>query len=403
MKAFLDAHIHSKHSGATSKYMTITEMARHAEWKGVKILGTGDVLHPRWQQTLMDNLSEDGTGLYSTSESKTLFVASTEVSLEESRSWTGWKIHLVLLLPSLEDAKRISRPLFRYASNMYDGRPTLNLSPRDTVAMIRSECPEATIMAAHILTPWYSLFGSKFGFDSIRECFEDMADEINGLESGLSATPDMIRMMSELDAYPIVSFSDAHSPHNIGREATALEIETFSYTNLKQALRKPLFTIEFFPQHGKYHYDGHRKCGFSCTPEESTDFGGKCPKCGKKLTLGVAYRVSELKDRETPINVPMFYHHVPLYEIVAESMGRKPQEQIVKQVVFRLATEAGNEFKLMYGTPEWRLRELASERVADAIMRIRRNEVKVKPGYDGVYGEVRLWEDNQQSQMGLFK
>jgi uncharacterized protein (TIGR00375 family) len=291
------------------------------------------------------------------------FVPSAEVSCEQAaEKWHGWKVHILVLFPSLEDAGAVSRSLFRYASDINNGRPTVNLFPADAVKCIKDVCSETIIIPCHILTPWYSLYGSKFGFDSIHECFKDQVDNIDAVETGLSASPDMIRVLRELDQFPIISNSDAHSPITIGREATILQVKELSYPSIKKAISQPLFTIEFFPQEGKYHWDGHRKCGYSCAPETSRMNRNRCPKCGSRLTVGVQHRVEFLADRREPENVPKFYNHVPLVEMVSQSLGRKPTDSLVQNVYHRFVTQAGNEFKLLYALSEESLAKIVKER-----------------------------------------
>lgn len=404
MKLFCDLHIHSPHSHATSKYMNLDSMARYANWKGIKLLGTGDALHPKWREALEANLEPYGLDLLRARDGPgTLFLPSAEISLEKSSAgWLGWKIHLLLLLPSIREAGAVSRSLFRYATDLSNGRPTLSLSPKDAVKCIKDASPNASIICAHVWTPWFGLYGSRGGFDSIHEAFEDEVHNIDAIETGLSADPPMCCMYKELDGIPIISNSDAHSPYNIGREATAIEIDELSYDAIKKGLSQPLFTIEFFPQEGKYYWDGHRKCGYSCHPEESRLHGNRCPKCGKKLTIGVLHRVEYLADRKEPENVPKFYYHVPLIEMLARSMKRMPHESLVQQIYHRYVSQAGNEYRLMYSMPYQKLKEIVSKRILEAVMAIRKGSVEVTPGYDGVYGEVKLWEGNNKKQMEMF-
>ena len=413
MKLFCDLHLHSKYSSATSKFMDLPEMSRYAHLKGVKLLGTGDCLHLRWREHLEASLVRDGpSDLYRMPRDgpQTLFLPSAEISCEESAAgWSGWKVHLLLLFPSLKEAGTVSRSLFRYASDITNGRPTLQIHPSDAVKCVKDACQDAIIIAAHAWTPWFGLYGSRGGFDSIHDAFKDEYKHIDAIETGLSSTPDMSRLLRELDGYPIVSFSDAHNPLNIGREATALSIngqyvDKFpTYYDIKKSLRQPLFTIEFFPQEGKYHWDGHRKCGYSCDPHTSRTMGNHCPKCGKKLTIGVQHRVEKLADRREPEGVPKFHYHVPLVEILSRSLGRKPTDPLVQNLYQRYVSAAGNEFKLMYSLPCGELEEIVSERVLESVKRIRSGNVEVTPGYDGVYGEVKLWEENgKPKQRELF-
>jgi len=309
-----------------------------------------------------------------------------------------------LAFPSLEEAGAAARSLFRYASDISDGRPTLRLSLEDAVKATKDVSPNSMVIAAHVWTPYFGLYGSKSGYDSIYEAFGKQSEYVDAVETGLSASPDMCRRYKELDDFPIVSFSDAHNPRNIGREATAIEAGELSYGAIKKSLRQPLFTIEFFPQEGKYYHDGHRRCGYSCDPHTSRTQGNRCPKCGRKLTVGVLHRVESLADRPEPENASPFFYHVPLVEVISRMFGKPAVDPLVQNVYHRCVTAAGSEFRLMYMLPCMELEKVVSERILEAVKAIRKGSVEVIPGYDGVYGEVKLWNrDEKQQQMGLFK
>jgi uncharacterized protein (TIGR00375 family) len=320
----------------------------------------------------------------------------------------------MVLAPDFESVERINRRLQAVGNLVSDGRPILGMDVRLFCRMVAETAPRAVVIPSHIWTPWFSLFGANSGFDRIEECFEEMTPSIFALETGLSSDPPMNWRLSALDRFALISNSDAHSPSKIGREANVFDTD-FSYRGLIDALRtndpaKFLYTVEFFPEEGKYHYDGHRKCGVACAPRESLAGGDLCPKCGKKLTIGVLHRVEELADRECgegrPGRVP-YKSLIPLNEIIAEALDKTPECQGVWDLYFRLIREFGDEHAVLTGVSAADLARVAPERVGEAVDRMRRGLVSIAPGHDGEYGRIRIFGDGPQAdacspQLSLF-
>lgn len=431
MRFLADLHIHSKFSRATSRDMVIDSLARWAGVKGLSLVATGDFTHPEWLFLMKEKLEPAGNGFLRLKngapapESSPLhglpfspadisFVLSTELSFIYSKGGKVRKIHVMLLAPDLESVERINGRLQAVGNLASDGRPILGMDVRLFCRMVAETCPRCVVIPSHIWTPWFSLFGANSGFDSIEECFEDMTPFIFALETGLSSDPAMNRRLSALDRYALVSNSDAHSPSKLGREANLFDTE-FSYRGLVDALRtndpaKFLSTVEFFPEEGKYHFDGHRKCGIVCSPRESLKTNDLCPKCGKRLTIGVLHRVEELADRpagaEAPGPVP-FRNLIPLNEIIAEAIGKTPECQTVWDLYFKFIREFGNEFRILTEVPAADLARLMPENVGEGVDRMRQGRVKIAPGHDGEYGTIRLFGDEASAgacdtQLSLF-
>ncbi len=429
MKFVADLHLHSKFSRATSREMTLDTLAYWAKVKGIRLLATGDFTHPEWLFLIKNKLEPTGNGFFklknilpSANEylksipllpEDVSFILSTEISFIYSKKGKVRKIHLLLLAPDLESVDRINRKLSNLGNLRSDGRPVLGMDAKTFVKIVSESCPECTIIPSHIWTPWFSLFGANSGFDSVEECFEEMTPFIFAMETGLSSDPKMNWRLSSLDKYALVSNSDAHSPSRIGREANVFDTE-FSYKGLVEALKtkdpkKFLYTIEFFPEEGKYHYDGHRKCGVIFSPKETKRRGYLCPKCGRRLTVGVMHRVEELADREED-EVPQgripFKNLIPLNEIIAEAIEKTPECRSVWEIYFRLIQEFGDEQKILTEASIEELISFSSEKVGIGIQRMRRGEVKIVPGHDGFYGKISLFEKNfkeeTQAQLKLF-
>ena len=431
MKFLADLHIHSKFSRATSRDMVIDSLARWAGVKGLSLVATGDFTHPEWLFLMKEKLEPAGNGFLrlkngapapesppfhglSFSPADVSFVLSTELSFIYSKGGKVRKIHVMLLAPDLESVERINGRLQAVGNLASDGRPILGMDVRLFCRMVAETCPRCVVIPSHIWTPWFSLFGANSGFDSIEECFEDMTPFIFALETGLSSDPAMNRRLSALDRYALVSNSDAHSPSKLGREANVFDTE-FSYKGLIDALRtndpaKFLSTVEFFPEEGKYHFDGHRKCGVVCSPRESLKTNDICPKCGKRLTIGVLHRVEELADRpagaERPGPVP-FRNLIPLNEIIAEAIGKTPECQTVWDLYFKFIREFGDELRILTEVPAADLARLMPENVGEGVDRMRKGRVKIAPGHDGEYGTIRLFGDEASAgacdtQLSLF-
>ncbi len=396
-----DLHLHSRYSRATSKEMTIPALARAAREKGLLVVGTGDFTHPDYLAELEEFLEpapEDGLYVYREDPEGPRFVLSAEVSNIFSQAGkANRRIHTVILVPSLEEAREINQALARLGNLAADGRPIFGFPVKELVKLVRRLSKEALIIPAHIWTPWYSLFGAFSGFDSVEECFEEESEHIFALETGLSSDPAMNWRLSSLDRFTLVSNSDAHSPSKLGREANAF-FGPPSYQAMAEAIKKDAlaFTVEFYPEEGKYHYDGHRNCGVLFSPKETRAHGGRCPVCGEPLTVGVMHRVEELADRPEgfrPAGKPPAIHLVPLQEIIAEALGKGVQSQIVRKTYRQLVEIGGNEFELLLFKELEELQEFVPEKILEGIRRVREGRLSIRPGYDGVYGKISIFEE----------
>ncbi len=396
-KAFAaDLHIHSMFSRATSKEMRPMMLSRVARQKGIKVMGTGDATHPDYLDMLEEELEPAEPGLYVAKADPgfTRFVLSAEVSNIFTQAGKGRRIHTVILFPGLEEAREVSERLAAIGNVKSDGRPIFGFPVRQLVKLVLDVSSQCLIIPAHIWTPWFSLFGSRSGFDSIEECFEEETEHIHALETGLSSDPQMNWRLSLLDKYTLISNSDAHSPAKIGRELNLFTCG-LSYEEIVSAIKEPdrgfEGTIEFFPEEGKYHLDGHRACGVRLTPKETIARHGLCPVCSRPLTIGVLHRVEELADRPegyVPECAKPCVHLVPLVEILMQVFGVKSITSKVKKEYARLVSEAGSELDLLLWLSEQEITNLAPPAVADAIVKVRRGEVELSPGFDGEYGKV---------------
>ena len=411
MKTIADLHIHSRFSMATSKEGTPENLDFWARKKGISLIGTGDFTHPVWREELKERLVSEENGLYRLrdeyvkEESRkfpgegTRFVVSGEISSIYKKNGKTRKVHNVILLPSLETADAMAQRLEKIGNIHSDGRPILGLDSHDLLEMMLDVCPEGILIPAHIWTPHFSVLGAKSGFDSVEECFEELTPYVHALETGLSSDPAMNWRISKLDRYQLVSNSDAHSPSKLGREANLLDIDC-SYEGLYQAIQtgKGLEgTVEFFPEEGKYHFDGHRKCGVSLSPVEAERLGGICPVCGKKLTMGVDHRVEQLADREEGFvkkDGKKYESLVPLPEVVAACMGYSTASKKVQGCFEQMMQTLGTEFDILRNVPAEDIKSCAGERIAEGIENVRTGNVKRIPGYDGEYGKIQLFDEN---------
>ncbi len=411
MKMIGDLHIHSRFSMATSREGTPENLDFWARKKGISLIGTGDFTHPVWREELKERLVTEGNGLYRLrdeyvkEESRkfpgegTRFVVSGEISSIYKKNGKTRKVHNVILLPSLEAADTMAQRLEKIGNIHSDGRPILGLDSHDLLEMMLDVCPDGILIPAHIWTPHFSVLGAKSGFDSVEECFEELTPYVHALETGLSSDPAMNWRISKLDRYQLVSNSDAHSPSKLGREANLLDIDC-SYEGLYQAIQtgKGLEgTVEFFPEEGKYHFDGHRKCGVSLSPVEAERLGGICPVCGKKLTMGVDHRVEQLADREEGFvkkDGKKYESLVPLPEVVAACMGYSTASKKVHGCFEQMMQTLGTEFDILRNVPAEDIKSCAGERIAEGIENVRTGNVKRIPGYDGEYGKIQLFDEN---------
>lgn len=409
MKFYADLHIHSRYSRATSSRMDLDGISEMAKLKGVKLMGSADFTHPSWFAHLQERLQSRGDGLFEYNGVN--FVLSGEVCNIYSKGGKLRKNHNVILTPSFKSAERVTDYLSRYGKIESDGRPILSLDTEKMFERILNIDERNHLIAAHIWTPWFSLFGSKSGFDDISECFGKLAGRVLALETGLSSDPEMNWMWSKLDQYTLVSNSDAHSPENIGREANCFDCE-MEYDTIMEVIKKGnedtfLFTVEFFPEEGKYHFDGHRACELSLHPDEAITKNNRCPRCGRPLTVGVLHRIHELSDRKygySPRGKVPFRKLVPLGEILAVALDCGKGTKMVETKYRDLVTRLGTEFEILLDIPQEDIKRVTDGYIAEMIMKVRSGEVEVRPGYDGVYGEVRIpgSAEEEKQQLELF-
>lgn len=418
-----DLHIHSRYSRATSKDCTPEYLDLWARRKGIQIVGTGDFTHPAWREELKEKLQPAEDGLYILKDEYRIkdetvrgsmtprFVVTGEISSIYKKNGKVRKVHSLILLPGLEEAEEIAGKLEEIGNIHSDGRPILGLPCRDLLEILLMSCRESIYVPAHIWTPHFSLFGAFSGFDSAEECFEDLTPYIHAVETGLSSDPPMNWRVSALDRYHLISNSDAHSPSKLGREANLLDIE-LSYEGLRGAIQEGkglCGTIEFFPEEGKYHLDGHRKCGISLTPAQTQEYHGVCPVCGKKITIGVYHRVEELADRDEGYQKPKaasFESLVPLPEVIGASLGYSSSSRKVQKEYEEMLGKLGAEFDILRKIPLEDVQKAAGHRIAEGILRLRQGKVDRIPGFDGEYGTIRLFGreeiKNTDGQMDFF-
>jgi len=410
LRVIADLHVHSRYSRATSQQMNIGEVTRFAQIKGLNLVGTGDFTHPRWLKELNEDLVEvPGAGLYKPAKdvkSPVHYMITGEVSTIFTFEGHVKKVHHVLLTPSLETAVQINERLARYGSLTVDGRPVLDMTAPQLVEEVMETSGENVVIPAHAWTPWFSIFGAFSGFDRVEDCYQDTTKHIFALETGLSSDPPMNWRLSTLDKFALVSNSDSHSawPWRIGREANVFELERLTYQEVVDATRKRdgrfKFTIETNPAYGKYHWTGHRNCKVSLSPQEAIKLGDRCPVCRKKLTKGVEQRVEELADRPMgfrPEGAVGYMHLLPLSEIISTLLGvTYPGVQKVWDVYNALVERFGDEYTVLIDTPKEEMSKTVDSKIAEAIVRVREGKVRVIPGYDGVYGQLVVFEEEKE-------
>jgi uncharacterized protein (TIGR00375 family) len=420
MKFIADLHLHSKYSRATSQEMEVKALALWAKRKGIKLLGTGDFTHPLYFLDLKSKLNPLGNGLFVLKEELdgTHFMLTAEVSNMYSQGGKSRRIHTLIFAPSFEVVEKINARLSKYGKTGSDGRPIFGFSAKDLLKMILDLSPECLLIPAHAWTPWFSIFGANSGFDSIQECYEEESKHIRAIETGLSSDPEMNWRLSALDDITLISNSDAHSPGKIGREANVFNCD-LSYRAITEAIRRKdprriLYTIEFFPEEGKYHYDGHRNCNILFSPQETRKHKSICPVCGKRLTVGVMNRVDELADRPEgavpPKAIPAL-RTVPLDEIIADILGVGTNASSVEKEYLRLVEKGGSEFEILLELSPEQLSSFTPPNILEGILRVREGRLKITPGYDGVFGKVEILSpaergkeapQQEPKQMGLF-
>ena len=424
MKFVADLHIHSHFSRATSRALDPEHLSVWAQKKGIGVVGTGDFTHPGWVSELQDKLIEAEEGLYqlrpdlhnavysevpSSCHSTTRFLLSGEISCIYKKNGKTRKVHHLILMPDMASVLRLNTRLAQIGNISSDGRPILGLDSRNLLEITLEINDRAFFIPAHVWTPWFSIFGSKSGFDTLEECFEDLTGHIHALETGLSSDPPMNRRISSLDHYVLVSNSDAHSPGKLGREGNLFDTH-MDYHHVIQALTDGngfLGTIEFFPEEGKYHLDGHRKCQLRLHPKQTHELQGICPVCGRQVTVGVLNRVEELSDRHTPVLSKDFFSLITLPVVLSELLGCGPSTKKVMSFYERLLSKLGPELNILMHTPLSDIEAAAGPLLAEAVRRMRQNHVIRTGGYDGEFGTIRLFEDSERQavagQMALFK
>lgn len=409
MRIITDWHLHSRFSRACSQDLTLENNALWCEKKGVNVLGTADFTHPEWFAELAEKLEEAEQGLYrlkSGAHPSMRYMLTTELAQIYRRGDKVRRIHNIVLAPSLDAVRKINAWLDGKGSNRKsDGRPILGFDSEELYKAFKDLDDRIVMIPAHAWTPWFSVFGSKSGFNTLEECFGSMTPYIYAIETGLSSDPLMNRSLSQLDNVVLISNSDAHSPRNFGREANVFEIapEKYSYDEFIRVLRERdrdafLYTIEFHPEEGKYHVDGCAACAFRSAPEETAKHHGRCPKCGKPITVGVLSRVAELADRKIvtmPSSHVPFRSIVPLQEVIAEAHGvASTAGKKVQELYEKLIHEVGTEFHVLLDAPNDVIASAATPRIAEAIRRMRAGEMHITPGYDGVYGKVKIFGED---------
>ena len=417
MKFIADFHLHSKFSRATSPKMDLENLDKWAKIKGIKVLGTSDFTRPEWFQNLKEKLESVEPGLFKLKSTGsrlvdgTRFILTTEISCIYSKKGRVRKIHILIFAPDFQTVAKINTQLGWIGNLKADGRPILGLDAKELAKIVLDVSENCLIVPAHLYTPWFSLFGSRSGFNSIEECFEDYSKYIYAGETGLSSDPPMSWRNSALDKITLISNSDSHSVQKLGREANVFEGEELSYKSITEAIKnrgrtsaklKLIYTIEFFPEEGKYHYDGHRNCGISLSPKESKKYNNICPVCGRPLTIGVLNRVEELADRPDgfkPENAIPFKSLVPLEEIIAEALGVQPGTQQVLKEYQNLIEKFGSELEVLLEISQKELQSSTLPEISEGIIRVREGKVFTEPGYDGVYGKIRIFSKGEQKTL----
>lgn len=440
---FADLHVHSKYSRATSKECDLRGLSRWAAFKGIGVVATGDFTHPEWRKLIHENLEPREEGLFglikksipeplvnasNVSPADVRFILNVEISSIYKKNGKVRKTHNLIFMPDMDSMDRFCKRLGELGNLNSDGRPIIGLDCHHLLEIALETSDLSFAIPAHIWTPWFSVLGSKSGFDSIEECFEDLTDHVLALETGLSSDPEMNFRVSELDRYTLVSNSDTHSPSKLGREVNIFSGKP-SYYSIRDALRRggpgrrltenffgprqsifenrqignnsPSFvgTIEFFPEEGKYHMDGHRKCGVRLEPQATIDHGGKCPACGQAITVGVMNRVNSLADRTQPHTPPKagyYWRMLPLIEIIADCLNCGVQAKKARKIHYELIEALGPELEILWSLPLETVAAHSSPILAEALRRVRAEEVNIEAGYDGEYGKVSIFSDSER-------
>lgn len=415
MRFIADLHVHSHYSRATSPDMCPEGIWKWAQLKGIRVIGTGDFTHPEWIKELKKKLDPLGSGLFSLRKkywtddvpeacrAEVSFILSAEVSGIYSKNGRTRKVHSIILAPDFASAERLNLALSKIGNLKSDGRPILGLDAKKLLQITLDVAPDARLIPAHAWTPHFSVLGAASGFDSLQECYEELTPHIHAIETGLSSDPLMNWRLSALDGITLVSNSDAHSASKIGREANILDTD-ITYAAMMRAIKTRkgfLGTIEFFPEHGKYHYDGHRDCGVSLTPKETIHHNYLCPTCGRKVTVGVMHRVEKLADREEGFKLagaPSFASIIPLPEIIAEGLECGVNTKKVNALYLPMLEQLGSEFNILLDVPLDDIGRAGTPLIREAVSRMRARNVHIAPGYDGEFGKVRIFEEGERKK-----
>lgn len=401
MEVISDFHIHSRYAMACSNAITIEGIAHTAKEIGINLVGTGDFTHPDWFKEIKAMLVEDQQGLYKLkgSEVSTRFILSSEICTVYSRGGKARRVHNCVLAPSMDVVQQINDQLGKRGNLKADGRPIIGMSCAELVSMLMNIDKSIIVFPAHIWTPYFGAFGEMSGFDSMKDAYEEQVKNIHAYETGLSSDPPINWQVSELDKYTVLSNSDAHSLPKMGREANVFEIpkENLSYKQIADAIVKKdpkriKMTVEFYPEEGKYHFDGHMECKVSLSPKEAMKYNNICPVCRKKLTIGVLHRVADLSDRPEgfkPGNAIPFVHSVPLREVIAYLLKKPATAPVVNETLNDLVKKFGSEFNVMLNSDLNSLSETNKD-LGEAVKRIRKEQINVIPGYDGVFGVLDI-------------
>jgi DNA helicase-2/ATP-dependent DNA helicase PcrA len=421
MKFIADLHVHSKHSRATAKNLDLENLYIAGQLKGITVLGTGDVTHPVWFSEIKEKLVPAEAGLFKLREDSARvcnsfipekcqgiirFVLVSEISSIYKKNGKTRKNHNLVFFPDIESVEKFNKTLDKTGNIKSDGRPILGLDARNLLEISLEISSDSFLVPAHIWTPWFSMLGSKSGFDSIQECFEDLTPQIFAVETGLSSDPEMNWRVKNLDGLTLISNSDAHSPMKLGREASIFNTD-LSYVHIKNAIKTGdpelfLGTFEFFPEEGKYHIDGHRKCHHRSWPTYTIQTEGICPVCSKPMTLGVLYRVEQLAGRPLgahPEKYHPFHHIIPLNEILSELLGVGPNTKKVNKVFNELLNSKGPELKILHDLPIKSLYHGEVPLLGEAIKRVRNKDIHVFPGYDGEFGRIQVFTAQEKERM----
>jgi uncharacterized protein (TIGR00375 family) len=416
MRFIADLHTHSRYSRATSRDMSLEGLWKWAQLKGITVLGTGDFTHPKWFQELKEKLEPIGNNLFkfkhifqknnilASCKADVFFMLTTEISCIYKKNGRVRKIHNLVFVPDFSSATKITTALSKIGNLSADGRPILGFDAKKLLKIILDLSAGAILVPAHAWTPHFSVFGAESGFDSLEECFEELAPYIYSVETGLSSDPPMNWRLSILDSITLISNSDAHSPAKLGREANIFDTE-ISYETMINAIKTKdgfLGTIEFFPEEGKYHYDGHRFCGINLSPKETIKHNYLCPVCGKRVTVGVMHRVEKLADRADgfrPEGAPLYYSAIPLCEIIAETLKVGVNSKAVEAEYFKLLKNLGNEFRILMDSSISDIESAGSPVLSEAISRMRSGNVYIEPGFDGRYGKIKIFEEVERKEI----